>query len=153
MKNKAMTVLLASLFLAAGLQAQAPAEAVRTTFDRFVRAQNDHDLKAVEALLADTPDFLWITRGTPVWGRAEALSRFEALYKGTWHLDPEEKAFRVVLVRGDVAQVFVPITFAIGAPGQPAQTTRFLMNQTLVKTESGWKVASILPIPVPPPAK
>lgn len=153
MKNKAGSILFASIFLAAGLRAQAPAEEVRATFDRFVRAQNDHDLKAVEALLADSPDFLWITRGTAVWGRAEALSRFEVLYKGTWRLDPEEKAFRVVLAQGGVAQVFVPVTFAIGAPGQPAQTTRFLMNQTLVKTGTGWKVASILPIPVPPPAK
>jgi hypothetical protein len=42
-----------------------------------------------------------------------------------------------------------PIVFTIGPPGQPAQTTRFLMNQTIIKTPAGWKVASILPIPVP----
>jgi hypothetical protein len=49
--------------------------------------------------------------------------------------------------------LFVPIVFSIGPPGQPAQETRFLMNQVLVKSDSGWKIASILPIPVPPPAK
>ena len=48
-----------------------------------------------------------------------------------------------------VAQLFVPIAFTIGSAGQPAQTTTFLMNQILRKTADGWKVSSILPIPVP----
>ena len=47
------------------------------------------------------------------------------------------------------AQVYVPIMFTIGAPGQSAQATRFLMNQILVKTPSGWRVSSILPISAP----
>jgi len=29
--------------------------------------------------------------------------------------------------------------FTIGRRGQPAQTTRFLMNQTIIKTPAGWK--------------
>jgi hypothetical protein len=41
--------------------------------------------------------------------------------------------------------------FTIGATGQPAQTTRFLMNQVLLETPTGWKVASILPIAAPAP--
>jgi hypothetical protein len=35
--------------------------------------------------------------------------------------------------------------FKIGAPGQPPQQMKFLMNQVLVKTQSGWKLSSILP--------
>ena len=53
------------------------------------------------------------------------------------------------MLSNDVAQLYVPIVFTIGPAGQPAQTTRFLMNQTIIKTPAGWKVASILPIPVP----
>ncbi|MEO8586974.1 MAG: nuclear transport factor 2 family protein [Acidobacteriota bacterium] len=145
-------VLLASL-TAVSAWAAPPDDDPRATFDRFVAAQNAHDLKAVEALLLDSPQFLWITRGTPVWGRAEALKRFEALYAGTWHLEPESAAFRVVFAQPQVAELFVPIVFSIGPAGQPAQETRFLMNQVLVKSDSGWKIASILPIPAPPPAK
>jgi hypothetical protein len=48
-----------------------------------------------------------------------------------------------------VAQLYVPIVFTIGRTAQPAQPTRFLMNQVLVKTPQGWKVSSILPIPAP----
>ena len=50
-----------------------------------------------------------------------------------------------------MAQLYVPILFTIGGPGAAPQPTRFLMNQTLVKTPTGWKVASILPIAAPAP--
>ena len=124
---------------------------VKTVFDAFVAAQNAHDPKAVSNTLHDSPNLLWITRGTAIWGREAALKRFETLYQGTWKLEPEAGALKVVVLSPDTAQVFVPIVFTIGAPGQPAQPTRFLMNQILVKTAEGWRVSSILPSPAPAP--
>jgi len=127
----------------------APQDEIRATFERFVVAQNDHDISKVEPLLLASPDFLWITRGMAIWGSDAALKRFAALYEGTWRLEPEPTALKIVMVGQDAAQLFVPITFTIGAAGQPAQTTRFLMNQVLVKTSGGWRVSSILPVPAP----
>ena len=43
-------------------------EDVRAVFDQFVKAQNSHDIVAVRELLLDSPNFLWVTRGAPVWG-------------------------------------------------------------------------------------
>ena len=126
-----------------------PEDEVRATFERFVAAQNAHDVKAVESLLLNSPDFLWITRGTPVWGPEPALKRFTALYEGTWRLDPETSSLKTTMLGNGAAQLYVPIMFTIGAAGQPAQPTRFLMNLILVKTPGGWKVSSILPIPAP----
>jgi ketosteroid isomerase-like protein len=126
-----------------------PEDEVRAQFDRFVAAQNAHDLKAVEELLWDSPDFLWITRGRPIWGREAALKQFAAIYQGTWMLDPRKDELKVTMVRNDAAELFVPIVFSIGQSGQPAQQTRFLMNQLIVNTPSGWKTANILPIPAP----
>lgn len=80
-------------------------------------------------------------------GLSELLTHFENLYLGTWHLEPDYKNFRVVFRQQTVAQIFVPIIFSIGQTNQAAQETRFLMNQTLIKDESGWKIVSILPIP------
>ncbi len=152
MLPRATILCLTAVALAAQAPAPAPADAVRATFETFVAAQNAHDLKAVGALLSDAPDFLWITRGTAVWGKAEALKRFEALYQGTWHLEPDYAAFKVVFRQANAAQLFVPVTFTLGAAGQPPQEVRFHLNQTLVRTDAGWRVASILPIPVPAPA-
>ena len=122
---------------------------VRATFDRFVAAQNAHDIKAVESLLLGSPNFLWITRGAPIWGPDAALKRFTALYEGTWRLDPETAGLKVAMIGDGAAHVYVPISFMIGAPGQQAQPARFLMNMIWTKTPGGWKVSSILPIPAP----
>jgi uncharacterized protein (TIGR02246 family) len=124
---------------------------VRALFTKFVAAQNAHDLKAVGALLQDSPQFLWITRGAPIWGRDAALKRFEALYQGTWSLDPKIDELKVIELQPGVAELYVPITFMISPAGQAAQPMRFLMNQVVVKTADGWKVSSILPIPAPQP--
>jgi uncharacterized protein (TIGR02246 family) len=147
--NLVGTACVALMLWAPAVKAQAPEDEVRIIFDRFVAAQNAHDTAAVGSLLVDSPDFLWITRGAPVWGREAALKRFTALYEGTWHLEPDASGLRVMMLGEDSAQIYVPIIFTIGAPGQPAQAARFLMNQVLVKTSAGWRVSSILPIPVP----
>ena len=152
------TTLMGGLFVAGALAilptvtSAAGDEDVRAVFDQFVNAQNAHDVAGVRDLLLDSPNFLWVTRGTPVWGREAALKRFESLYQGTWKLSPDMSNLKTVLVSETTAQLYVPITFNIGAPGQPAPDASFLMNQTLVKTSAGWRIANILPIPLPAPA-
>jgi ketosteroid isomerase-like protein len=149
--------LVASLFVAHLLALPAtganatPEDDVRVAFGQFVNAQNAHDVAAVRELLLDSPNFLWVTRGTPIWGREAALKRFETLYQGTWRLAPDAANLKVVLVDEMTAQVFVPITFNIAPAGQPAPDALFLMNQTLLKTAAGWRIANILPIPLPAP--
>ena len=122
---------------------------IRALFERFVAAQNAHDLQAVGEILSDSEEFLWITRGAPVWGREAALQRFQALYEGTWRLDPNMAEFKVIELSGDSVQLFVPVTFMIAPAGQTAQPSKFLMSQVLVRAGQGWKIASILPILIP----
>jgi hypothetical protein len=128
-----------------------PDDDVKATFDRFVVAQNAHDISALREVLLDSPNFLLVSRGAPFWGRDAALKRFEALYQGTWKISPDTANLKVIMLNDTTAQLFVPVMFNIGPSGQPAPDTRFLVNQTLVKTPSGWRIASIMPIPVPPP--
>jgi uncharacterized protein (TIGR02246 family) len=139
------------LIAVAGVARAGSEDEVKALFAKFVAAQNAHDLKAVGELLHDSPQFLWITRGTPIWGRDAALKRFEPLYQGTWSLDPKMDELRVTELQPGVVQLYVPMTFMISPAGQAAQPTRFLMNQVVVKTADGWQVSSILPIPAPQP--
>ena len=131
--------------------AAAVEDEVRATFERFVQAQNAHDTRALEGLLADSPQFLWTTRGTAVWGRDAALKRFAKLYEGTWKLEPELAGLRVVALGENVAQLHVPITFTTGPAGQAPQVVRMFINQVLVKSTGGWRVISIFPVPAPAP--
>ncbi|MDE5447146.1 DUF4440 domain-containing protein [Bradyrhizobium sp. CSA207] len=139
------------LLATAGVVRAGSEEEVKAVFVRFVGAQNAHDLKEVGALLQDSAEFLWITRGAPIWGHDSAIKRFEALYQGTWSLDPKMDELKVIELQPGAAQLYVPITFMISPAGQTAQPARFLMNQVLVKTGDGWKITSILPIPAPQP--
>ncbi len=144
-----MAALLVTLMPSVGPVGAAPQDEVKATFDRFVVSQNAHDVSVVRELLLDSPNFLWVTRGAPIWGRDAAVKRFEILYQGTWKLSPDISSLKVVMLTETTAQLFVPIVFNMGPPGQPAPDTPFLMNMTLVKSAAGWRIASILPIPLP----
>jgi uncharacterized protein (TIGR02246 family) len=148
---RAAFIVVSFLLTLAGSARAGSEDDVRALFTKFVAAQNAHDIKAVSELLQDSPNFLWITRGAPIWGRDAALKRFEALYQGTWSLDPKSDELRITELQPNVVQLYVPVTFMIGPAGQTAQPTRFLLNQVVVKTADGWKVASILPILAPQP--
>ena len=84
------------LLATAGVVRAGSEDEVKALFARFVAAQNAHDLKEVGALLQDSAQFLWITRGAPIWGHEAALKRFEALYQGTWSLDPKMDELKVI---------------------------------------------------------
>jgi ketosteroid isomerase-like protein len=151
MRLLAACSMLASVWLPNTLAAAAPEDEVRAAFQDFVAAQNSHDIKALRSLLWESADFLWISRGTPVWGQEAALKRFAALYEGTWRLDPDLAGLKIMMLADGVAALHVPIVFSTGVSGQPPQQMKFLMNQVVLRTASGWKVSSILPILVPPP--
>jgi hypothetical protein len=70
------------LLTVSGVARAGTEDEVKAVFAKFVAAQNAHDLKVVGELLQDSPQFLWITRGMPIWGHDAALKRFEALYQG-----------------------------------------------------------------------
>lgn len=118
-----------------------------TAFEQFIKAQNDHNLVALKNLIVDSPDFLWITKGQTVWGSDQALKRFENLYKGTWKLDPDKSNLKILTLDKNSRQIYVPITFSIGEPGQEPKQLKFFMNMIMVNTSGAWKVSAILPIP------
>jgi uncharacterized protein (TIGR02246 family) len=146
--RSALPLMACAAFCAA---AAGPEDEVRSAFERFVQVQNAHDGRALAGLLADSPDFLWITRGNVIWGREAALQRFSKLYEGTWQLEPELGTLKVVQLGADTAQLHVAVNFRTGVAGQPPQTTRMFLNQVLVRVDGTWRVASIFPVPAPAP--
>ena len=127
---KGIIALIVMFMMITSVAVATPENEVRAAFDRFVAAQNAHDIKAVESLLLGSPDFLWVTRGTAVWGQDAATKRFAVLYEGTWRLEPDAANMKVMMLGNGVAQIYVPIMFTIGAAGQSPQQTRFLMNSS-----------------------
>ena len=124
----------------------APADEVRQVFVQFVAAQNAHDADRVETMLWDSPDFLWVSRGTQIRGVANAMATFRQYYSATWHLEPEMDRFQARQLTDDVVQILVPVTFTRAAAGQAPQDSRYLISQTLIRQANSWRIATILPI-------
>lgn len=136
--------------LATAAHAATMEDEVRAVFDKYVATQNAHDVKAMRGLLNDAPDFLWISRGNPIWGREAALKSLEERYKGTWRIDADRKEVRVISVSRRVAQVFAQTQLTVGESGAEPARNRLYINMLMVKKPEGWRITSILPILVPP---
>lgn len=141
-------ILTAGLALAASTARAGPAEEVQARFADFVAAQNAHDLPAVRRMLAQGPEFVWITRGQVVEGPDAAIERFRSLYAGTWRLTPGPHV-RTFVIAPDTVQLVAPVSFTIGPPGQAAADTDFLLTQLWRRSADGWRIESLLPIAVP----
>ena len=147
---KRFLVFAALVTMATPVHAVTMEEEVRAVFDKYIATQNAHDLKSMRNLLADSPDFLWISRGKPIWGREAALKSLEERYKGMWHIDVDKKELRVISVSRRVAQVYAPTQLTVGDPGMEPAKNRLYINLVMVKKPEGWQIVSILPILVPP---
>lgn len=137
----AVTFWLAGPALATANHAEA-----RTTFEKFIAAQNAHSADDVKAMLWNSPSTLLFARGIETRGRDAVAERFKAYYEGTWHLEPDMSNFHVAVISNEVMQILVPIVFTRGLPGKPPQQNTFLISQTYVQDPDGWHVASILPV-------
>jgi hypothetical protein len=116
---------------------------VQAVFGRFVSAQNAHDRSGVGAVLLDSPDFLWaLPRGSSIWGSRAALDAFEQSWTGTSRLDPQLDALRVGTLGAGTAVLVVPVLIAQGPTTVPVRWTGIF-----VKTNSGWRIASIVVTP------
>jgi hypothetical protein len=132
---------------------------LRDLYKKLIEAENLHDLATVKAMLLASPDSLFISRVEPVekgdwggyWGTASIMSHFAALYDGTFRIDPNYAEQKVVGLSPDVAETYVPVTITSGYGGQAPVGRRFLMVLDWVRTSEGWRVATDIPMPIPPP--
>jgi uncharacterized protein (TIGR02246 family) len=138
----AATLLAATRIAVAGVE-----DEVKAVFQKFIAAQNAHDLSAAREILQDSPQLLWIARGAPIRGRDSVLEGFQKNYEGTWVIDPEFGKAQVTVLSSQVAQLFVPATITIAPKGEVARARRFLLTQIYVNTSLGWKLATIVTVP------
>jgi hypothetical protein len=131
---------------------------LKVLYRKLIDAENVHGLAAVKSMLLASPVSLFISRTEPVskgdwggyWGTDSIVQHFGALYSGTFRIDPDYAEERVVGLTSDVAETYAPVTITSGYGGQAAVARRFLMVLEWVKTPAGWRVATDIPLPIPP---
>jgi uncharacterized protein (TIGR02246 family) len=127
----------------AGPASADPQDEVRALYETFAAAQNARDLGAVRAVLSDSPDFLWISDGRPVWGREAMLERMAGFQKAeVWRVEPEYEVSRVVMLDGDTAVFHVPLVLVIGSSAEPARL-KWLVEVLCQREDGRWRIAGL----------
>lgn len=120
-----------------------PQEEVRALYETFAAAQNARDLEGVRAVLSDSPDFLWISDGRPVWGREAMLDRMAGFQKAeVWRVEPAYDASRVVLLDDDTVVFHIPLVLVLGSAADPARL-KWLVEVLCQKGPDGWRIAGL----------
>ncbi|CAG9224187.1 conserved exported hypothetical protein [Paraburkholderia caribensis] len=127
-------------------------QTIRALFLQQTAAETAHDLDALSGMFASTapgqPDPVsFVARAYRFWGRNEVLEHFRQTFAGTWRVEPDQSALRIIPLNQDTVQVYAPTRVTIGAPGQPEKTATFLINEFMIRSPSGWKVAAVIPLP------
>jgi hypothetical protein len=89
--NRVIAALALSFLAFSGTAAFAgAAEELRALYERFLAAQNTHDITAVRRHLLDGPRFLlWVSDGKSFWGRDAMLERTASFQEAeVWRVDP-----------------------------------------------------------------
>ena len=138
-----MSLVLAATLLATPAIA-GPAEEARRVYAEFVEAQNAHDLQRVRGLFIDSPHFLWVTNGLPVWGPEAAVQRLARFHANeVWRIETDESRARAVEVNTQTGLLHVPLVLVVG-PAVAPQRYRILVSAVVTGTEAGWRIAALL---------
>ncbi len=125
---------------------------VRTAYKQLIDAENAHDLKSVAALVADSPNALFVAKA-PVgwqgyWGKHDIMEHFGELYGHSFRIDPRYEEEKVVFPAEGVAETYIPVSIT-AAYGHFPRPTPFIMVILWVNAAGTWKMVTDIPIPIP----
>jgi ketosteroid isomerase-like protein len=135
-------------------QAQTPEAEIRRAYKDLIEAENRHDLPAVQAMVWNSTSTLFVAKA-PVgwqryWGIDDVMAHLREMYQGLFRIDSAYEQEKVVFLTPDVAQTYAPVKISVAYAGQNPVPRPFIMVLLWIKTAQGWKMATDIPIPVPP---
>jgi hypothetical protein len=132
---------------------------ITTLYRKLIDAENRHDLAAVRAFVWDSPDALFVAKTATTaegnwagfWGKDVVVQHLGDLYSGIFVMDPDYSRVKTVGLTPDVALTYAPLKISVAYAGQTPVPKPFLMIVNWVRTPFGWKMATDIALPIPPP--
>ena len=158
MELAALALVTALLPLVHVKAAEAPEAAIKHAYKNLIDAENKHDLPAVRGMVWNSAATLFVAKA-PVgwrgyWGIDDVIEHLHDMYQGTFRIDPIYEEEKVVFLTPELAETYAPVKITVAYGGQNPAPKPFIMVLVWIKTTQGWKMATDIPIPVPPdPAK
>lgn len=127
---------------------------IKRIFKRLIDAEDKHDLPAVRALVWNSPSTLFVAKA-PVgwhgyWGIEDVMEHLHDMYQQPFRIDPLYQEEKVVFITPDVAETYAPVRITVAYGGQSPVPKPFVMVLLWIKTATGWKMTTDIPVPVPP---
>src|SRR5271156_5680688 len=145
----------AAIILNCGSAGQTPREQeVKRIYKDLIDAENKHDLSAVRTMVWNSASTLFVAKA-PVgwhgyWGIDDVMQHLHDMYQQSFRIDPVYEEEKVVLITSDVAETYAPVRITVAYGGQNPVPKPFVMVLIWIQTSQGWKMATDIPIPVPP---
>jgi hypothetical protein len=154
-----------AVFFCAGQIASAKSESLGDTssadlkqlYKKLIDAENAHDIAAVAPFVWDSPSALFVAKTSDpsqgnwagFWGKDVVVDHLRALYRGTFHMEPDYTREKIVGLTTDVAETYVPLQISVSYAGQNPVPKPFIMIVDWIKTPRGWRMATDIALPVP----
>lgn len=128
-------------------------------YRKLIDAENRHDIDEVRTFVLKSSNTLFVSKtATPAegnwagfWGTDVIMQHLHDLYQGTFVMAPDYPRVKTVGLTADVAETYAPLSISVAYAGQTPVPKPFLMIVDWVKTPQGWKMATDIAIPIPPP--
>lgn len=127
---------------------------IKDLYKKLIDAENRHDLPAVRELVWNSASTLFVAKA-PVgwrgyWGIDDVMQHLHDMYQQPFRIDPVYEEEKVVFITPDIAETYAPVHITVAYGGQNPVPKPFVMVLLWIKTSEGWKMATDIPIPVPP---
>jgi ketosteroid isomerase-like protein len=147
----------ALLFIQMAAPAETPEAEIKRLYKNLIDAENQHDLPAVRAMVWNSSSTLFVAKA-PVgwrgyWGIDDVMQHLHDIYQGLFRIDPIYQEEKVVFLKPDIAETYAPVKITVAYAGQNPVPKSFVMVLLWLRTPQGWRMATDIPIPVPPDPK
>ena len=132
---------------------------VQALYKRLIDAEDVKDLKTVREIVWKSPSALFVAKTATAaegnwagfWGYEAVVQHLHDISQGPFRIDPDYGRVKTVALTHDVAETYAPVLITVAYAGQTPVPKPFLMIVDWIRTPAGWKMATDIALPIPPP--
>ena len=132
---------------------------VQALYKRLIDAEDVKDLDTVREIVWKSPSALFVAKTATAaegnwagfWGYEVVVQHIHDISEGPFRIEPDYARVKTVGLTHDVAETYAPVHIRVAYAGQTPIPKPFLMIVDWIRTPAGWKMATDIALPIPPP--
>jgi hypothetical protein len=132
---------------------------VQALYKRLIDAEDVKDLDTVREIIWKSPSALFVAKTATAaegnwagfWGYEVVVQHIRDISEGPFRIEPDYARVKTVGLTHDVAETYAPVHITAAYAGQTPIPKPFLMIVDWIRTPAGWKMATDIALPIPPP--